>query len=83
MTDINQTINTWNDTNPPTIPERIRAARKAKGLTQQALGEILGYTGRTAETSIQRWEYGTFLVPTDKLRQLAAALDLTLDDLIP
>lgn len=65
------------------IPAIIKAARQAKGLTQQQLGEMLGYTGEYAQVSVRRWESGRRPVPLEKIRPLAAALNLTLDDLIP
>lgn len=68
---------------PLSIPERIRAARQAKGYTQRQLGELMGYEGRTGETTVQRWESGSRPVPIEKIRALAATLGLTLDDLIP
>ena len=61
----------------------IRKARKGQGLTQQELGELLGYEGDSALVSVQRWEAGTRPVPIEKLRKLAEVLNLTLDDLIP
>lgn len=65
------------------IPAIIKAARLRCGYTQQELGEKLGYKGRSAEVTVQRWESGSRPVPLDKIRPLAAALNLTLDDLIP
>lgn len=65
-----------------TIPERIRAARQAKGLTQRKLGELLGYSKASSERTVQRWEAGQY-VPIEKIRALAAILGLTIDDLIP
>ena len=65
------------------IPDTIRAARMNAGMTQQELGEKLGYEGLTAQVSVRRWESGRRPVPLEKIRALAAALNLTLDDLIP
>lgn len=65
------------------IPAIIKAARIRCGYTQQELGEKMGYEGRSAEVTVQRWESGSRPVPIDKIRALAAALNLTLDDLIP
>lgn len=61
----------------------IREARKDKHWTQQKLGEKCGYEGRSAEATIQKWEYGVQPVPYDRLRALAEALGLDFDDLIP
>lgn len=65
------------------IPAIIKAARIRCGYTQQELGEKLGYAGESAIVTTRRWETGTRPVPIDKIRPLAAALNLTLDDLIP
>ena len=65
------------------IPDTIRAVRMRAGMTQQELGEKLGYEGETAQVSVRRWETGKAPIPIVKIRALAAALNLTLDDLIP
>ncbi len=65
------------------ICEKIKMARTAKKLTQKQLGELCGYEGRSAESTVQHWEYGTHSIPLSKLRKLSEALGLTLDDLIP
>lgn len=65
------------------IPATIKAARLRCGYTQQELGEKMGYSVSTAGATVRRWENGTRPVPIDKIRPLAAALNLTLDDLIP
>lgn len=57
-------------------PALIRAARLAIGLTQQQLGERIGYTGRTAELTIQAIESGRRKVPRDKVKALAELLRL-------
>ena len=66
-----------------TIPEKIKTARQKAGLTQQQLGEAVGYTGDTANATVRRWESGLRPVPIEKIRPVAKALNLTLDDLIP
>lgn len=65
------------------IGETIKAARVKKRLTQQKLGELLGYTGRNAELMVQHWEHGRAAIPVDKIRPLSKALDIPLEDLIP
>ena len=57
-------------------PALIRSARIALGLTQQQLGEQLGYTGRNAELMIQSIESGRRKVPRDKVQKLAELLNL-------
>lgn len=65
------------------IPAIIKAARIRCGYTQQELGEKMGYAGDSAQVTVRRWESGARPVPLEKIRALAAALSLTLDDLIP
>lgn len=65
------------------IPAIIKAARIKAAFSQKELGEKMGYEGRSAEVTVQRWENGSRPVPLEKIRALAAALNLTLDDLIP
>ena len=59
-----------------TTPALIRSARLALGLTQQQLGERLGYTGRTAELTVQAIESGRRKAPRDKVKALAELLNL-------
>ena len=61
------------DTSTPAL---IRTARIALGLTQQQLGERIGYTGRTAELTIQAIESGRRKAPRDKVQKLAELLNL-------
>lgn len=66
------------------IPAIIKAARIRSGMTQKELGTKCGYpedsdSGRL----VRQWESGRRPVPLEKIRPLAAALNLTLDDLIP
>lgn len=61
----------------------IRECRIAAGLTQKQLGEACGYTGESAEVSVRKWESDKTPVPLDRLRRLAAALNVSLDSLIP
>lgn len=65
------------------IPPIIKAARIRAGMTQQELGERMGYEGETAGATMRKWETGKTPVPMKKIRQLSAVLNLTLDDLIP
>ena len=62
-----------------TIPEKIKAARLASGLTQQQLASMCNVAVRT----VIRWEVGDRHVATEHLRIVAKLLHLTLDDLIP
>lgn len=54
------------------IGERIRAARKAKGMTQADLGLRLGISYQ----SIGQWERGLRYPTLDSLRKLAEALEM-------
>lgn len=59
------------------IGERIRAARKAKKLSQEQLAEELGVSFQAVST----WEQGKFIPDSEHLPALAEALDLSLDAL--
>jgi transcriptional regulator with XRE-family HTH domain len=59
-----------------TTEEEIKAARAALGLTQQQLGEQLGYTGENAQRYVYGWEAGRRMVPRDKVQKLAELLHL-------
>ena len=59
------------------IGERIREARKRKGLSQEQLGEKLGLSFQAVST----WETGKFIPDAEHLPALAKALDLSLDGL--
>lgn len=61
------------------IGERIRASRKALGLTQTELGEL---AGRIAPGELSRFENGHRTPTLDTLRRLADALGLELRDLL-
>lgn len=65
------------------IPAIIKAARLRCGYTQKELADKLGFTSTAADSIVRQWESGKRPVPLDKIRPLAAALNLTLDDLIP
>ena len=68
---------------PKTIPETIRAARIAAGLTQMQLGILAGYTGMTAQVQPAQWEAGTTPPPKNRLRAIAKALHIPVSKLIP
>ena len=57
-----------------TIGERIRAARKAKGMTQRELGERTGYTSRS---TIAKIEAGVNDIPSAKVSAFAEVLGCT------
>ena len=62
----------------------IRARRTVLRISQRKLGEMCGYTGHGAETTVQYWENDQRIVPTERLRRLAKALKCPLDSpLIP
>lgn len=64
--------------------EFIRIRRQELHLTQQALGEMCGYEGRSAGATVQKWEHDLQPVPLNRLRVLAKALQVPLDSpLIP
>lgn len=63
--------------------ERLKELRIRKNLTQAKLGELLGYKGRSAETIIQKWEYGERPIPTKHWKALTKILGVKLEDFLP
>jgi len=59
------------------IGDRIKAARLAKGMTQDMLGEKLGVSFQ----AVSSWETGKFLPDADHLPALSRVLDLSIDAL--
>lgn len=56
------------------IGKRILEARKAKGLTLKALGEL---AGNMKQTRLTNWEQGTRAPGPEEIKQLAQALDVS------
>ena len=63
--------------------EELKKYRILRHLTQRQLGEMLGYTGRSAENTVQKWEYGTQPIPMKNFRQLSKILEVPLEKFIP
>lgn len=63
--------------------EELRKYRIRRNLTQRKLGELLGFEGRSAETTVQKWEYGSQPIPTKYWRALAKILEVSLDVFVP
>jgi Predicted transcriptional regulators len=62
-----------------TVGENIRRYRKAKGLTQKALGQIVG----VAPNTVTQWENGTNAPKMPQLKKLAGALDVEVINFLP
>ena len=62
-----------------TIGERIKQARKLKGLTQKQLGEL----SETSEITVRQYELGKRQPRLEQLRRIASALDVEWTDLVP
>ena len=60
------------------FPERVAALRKKKGLTQQALGDLIG----VQLLQVHRYESGVSQPTLEVIRKLALALNVTADELI-
>ena len=56
----------------------IKELRKAQGMTQEQLAKLIGVT----QGAISQWEEGLTHPAFSKLRKLATALGVTMDDLI-
>lgn len=61
-----------------TVGERIRAARRAKGMTQKELAEKMG----TSYVVISQWENGKRNPKFSTLREIAKALEIPTTDLL-
>lgn len=62
------------------VPDAIRAARSALGLSRQQLAEALGYKN---SVTVQQWEQGRCLPPREKLGALADVLHIPIETLLP
>lgn len=60
------------------LGERIRALRTSRGLTQEALAELL----RVSSQSVSRWEQGVCYPDTELLPAIANYFSITLDELM-
>ena len=60
------------------FPERLIAARKARGLTQEGLGKMAELT----KLQIHRYERGTSQPTLEALKRLAIALNASIDELV-
>lgn len=56
----------------------IAARRRAAGLTQEQLGELLGISYKT----VSRWERGVYMPDIEMLEALAKAFSVTVDEII-
>ena len=63
--------------------DELRRARIRKCLTQQKVGLMLGYKRDTADTVVQKWEYGERPIPVKHFRALSRILDVPLEKFIP
>lgn len=63
--------------------EELKKARIRKQLTQQRLGLMLGYQKNTADTVVQKWEYGQKPIPLKHFRKLSQILEVPLEKFIP
>ena len=61
-----------------TLGQRIQELRKARDLSQEALGEILG----VSRQAISRWEMDGAVPEVDKLIQMAKLFGVSLNDLL-
>lgn len=60
------------------FPDRLTATRKARGLTQEGLGDLAGLT----KLQIHRYERGTSQPTLDALKRMAVALNVSIDELV-
>lgn len=62
-----------------TIGEKIKYARKKRGLTQKELGLMIGFDNNTADVRVAQYESGTRTPRADMLLKIAEALDVSID----
>ena len=67
------------DSEVPEWSRRLRRARRAKGLSQVALGDLIG----ASQATVADWETGKTRPRHETLKRLLLALDLTLLELMP
>ena len=60
------------------FPDRLSHFRKERGLTQEALGELVGL----AKLQIYRYEKGTSQPTMEVLKQIAVTLNTSIDELV-
>ncbi len=65
------------------VGELIAYRRGLLGISRYKLGILAGYQPSLASYTVGRWEKGLSVIPTEKLRKVASALELPLDQLIP
>jgi len=65
-----------------TIGENIHRLRKAKGISQLALGKLLGWAGEDAGAQISRFERGRISPRYSTLAKLSKALGVGAADLL-
>jgi len=63
--------------------EEVKRLRIRQCITQKQLGEMLGYTGKAAETVVQKWEYGERPIPAKHWKALCRIFKVKLDAFLP
>ena len=63
------------------VGDRIKYARKMRGLTQKELGLMIGFDENTADVRVAQYESGTRTPKLDMLTKIAAVLDVNIDSL--
>ena len=61
----------------------IKYARKARNMTQQELGEKLGFKGPRAQVYVAQYEAGTRPIPRARIKKAAHVLDIPVESLLP
>ena len=57
--------------------QRVKTARKNKGLTLEELANKMGYISENARSSVQKIETGKSDLPASKIRKLADILEVS------
>ena len=62
------------------VGEKIKKARKAKGLTQEQLGELVGFQ---SQSPIAQWELGIRIPKLETIVKISRALQINPLELLP
>ena len=65
------------------IGEEVQRYRLRSHITQQRLGELMGFRGATARIVIQQWEQNKRHVPLKHFRRLHELINIPYEKLVP
>ena len=63
--------------------KKFQEYRKKAGLSQRKIAELLGYSGRGGETTVQNWEYNKQPIPMRHFKKLAELFGISVEEFLP